>query len=299
MQTSHSASPLAPTAFAALEIRLEDFIDLDEFPIHDLTSPRRAELVAQCRDDLETVGCSHVANFITDAAVVEMRAEALRLIDQAWAFEDLSSPYFVPEDTSLPEDHPKRFFERRSSAYINSDLLEPQSLLRKIYDSDVVVHFFSDCLNLGPIYRWADPLGRNPYSVMKDGDYFPWHFDGNDFTVSILVQESDEGGIFEYCPRLRSPNDENFDEVKKVLHGERDKVVELPLRKGDLQLFKGRHSMHRVTTTRGPNPRIIALPSYVTNPYLVNRPHHSAVLYGRYMDIHEERNMARLDSLTD
>lgn len=288
-----------PTAFAALEIRLEDFIDLQRFPIHDLTSPVRQQLVDKCRNDLETVGCSHVPNFILDSAVERMRDEALRLMDQAWAFEDESSPYFVPDDTSLPEDHPKRFFERRSSAYINSDLLEPHSLLRKIYDSDVVVHFFSDCLNMGPIYRWADPLGRNPYGVMKDGDYFPWHFDGNDFTVSILVQESDEGGDFEYSPALRSPNDENFEEVKKVLYGNRENVEVLPLKKGDLQLFKGRYSMHRVTTTKGSNPRIIALPSYVTNPYLVNRPHHSAVLYGRHMDIHEERNMARLDSLTD
>lgn len=296
---TRAGTQTAPTAFAASEIRLEDFIDLARFPIHDLASPIRQQLVDECRYELETIGCSHVPNFILNSAVESMRDEALRLMSQAFAFEDESNPYFVPDDTSLPDDHPKRFFERRSSAYINSDLLETHSLLRKIYDSDVVVHFFSDCLNMGPIYRWADPLGRNPYSVMQDSDYFPWHFDGNDFTVSILVQESDDGGAFEYCPRIRSPNNENFEQVKKILHGDRKGVEVLPLKKGDLQLFKGRYSMHRVTTTKGANPRIIALPSYVTNPYLVNRPHHSAVLYGRHMDIHEQRNMARLDSLTD
>ena len=90
--------------------------------------------------------------------------------------------------------------------------------LKKIYDSDVMVHFFSECLNVGPIYRWAEPLGRNPYSVMKDGDYFPWHFDGNDFTVSILVNESDEGGDFEYAPDIRSPKNENFNDVNFYHH---------------------------------------------------------------------------------
>ena len=299
MNEKFSPDVSAPSAFAGIEIRLEEFIDLDRFPIHDLTSPLRRELVDQCREDLETVGCSHVPDFIHEKAVQSMREEALRLLPQAWSWEDDSSPYFIADDPSLPEDHPKRFFERRSSSYINSDLLEPQSVLRKIYDSDVIVHFFCDCLNLGPIYRWADPLARNPYGVMVDGDYFPWHFDGNDFTVSILVQESDDGGDFEYCPKVRSARNENYDVVKAVLNGDRHKVEVLPLKKGDLQLFKGRYSMHRVTETHGPNPRIIALPSYVTNPYLVNRAHHSEVLYGRSLPIHRERNLDRIDQLTD
>jgi hypothetical protein len=209
------------------------------------------------------------------------------------------NPYLTKEDTSLPEDHPKRFFEERTSSFINSDLLEADSILRMIYDSDVMVHFVSDCLNVGPIYRWAEPLGRNPYSVMKDGDYFPWHFDGNDFTVSILVSEAEEGGDFEYAPDIRSANNECFDEVGAVLHGAREKVRVLSLKTGDLQIFKGRYSMHRVTTTQGESPRIIALPTYVTNPYLVNRPHHAEAFYGRSMDIHHERNLERVDNLTD
>jgi hypothetical protein len=245
------------------------------------------------------VGCSHVPGFILDSAVAEMQAEAHRLMPYARQAAARINPYLIADDPSLPEDHPKRTFAARTSAFINSDRLEPHSLLRKIYDSDVMVHFVAECLNQGPIYRWADPLGRNPYSVMNHGDYFPWHFDGNDFTVSILVQESDEGGDFEYCPDIRKPNNENFPEVKKVLKGERDRVEVLSLKTGDLQLFKGRYSMHRVTPTQGPNPRIIALPTYVTNPYLVNRPHHAEAFYGHNLPIHYERDMARLDNLTD
>ncbi len=288
-----------PSAFAAAEICIEDFINLDDFPIHDLSSPRRAELVAHCRADLELVGCSHVPSFIKDSAIKEMGAEAHRLMSQSRPADDRINPYLTAEDTSLDEDHPKRFYQTRTSSFINSDLLEAQSMLRKIYDSDVVVHFVSDCLNVGAIYRWADPLGRNPYSVMHDGDYFPWHFDGNDFTVSILVEEADQGGDFEYCPNIRSPEAENFDDVQKVLHGNRERIKVLSLKTGDLQLFKGRYSMHRVTPTKGPNPRIIALPTYVTNPYLVNRPHHAKGFYGRHLPIHEEREMQRIDKLTD
>jgi len=57
--------------------------------------------------------------------------------------------------------------------------------------------------------------------------------------------------------------------------------------------------MHRVTKTQGATPRIIALPTYVTNPYLVNRPHHAKAFYGHAMPIHHERDIARVDNLTD
>ena len=288
-----------PSAYAAAEIRLEEFIDLERFPIHDLNSRVRAALLVKCREDIAALGCSYIPNFILPNAVLAMREEACRLMPLAKPADDRINPDMIADDPNLPTDHPMRTYATRTSSFINSDLLEPASMLRKIYDSDVVVHFISECLNAGQIYRWADPLGRNPYSVMKDGDYFPWHFDGNDFTVSILVQEADEGGGFEYYPNIRSPKNENFDLVQKVLRGERDQVQVLTLRTGDLQLFCGRYSLHRVTPTRGPNSRIIALPTYVANPYLVNRPHHAKAFYGRAMDIHVEREMARQDLLSD
>ena len=67
-----------PSAFSAAEIHIEDFLNLDEFPIHDLTSPRRAELVAHCRDGLDKWGCSHVPDFILPSAIETMHQEALR-----------------------------------------------------------------------------------------------------------------------------------------------------------------------------------------------------------------------------
>jgi len=275
-------APIGPSAYAAVEIDLCEFVDLDQFPIHDLGHPKRQELVAEARNGLDAFGCAHIPNFLTENAIQSMREEATRLLAKALPADAKINPYLTADDESLPTDHPKRTFAQRTSSFINSDELEPSSLLRKIYDSDVVVHFISDCLNVGPIYR-----------------YFPWHFDGNDFTVSLLVQESEAGGDFEYCPNIRAPNGESFDDVKAALKGDRSKVKVLKLREGDLQIFRGRYSLHRVTPTEGLRPRIIALPTYVTNPYLVNRPHHAKAFYGRTMPIHVERNLSRQDGLTD
>ena len=82
-----------------------------------------------------------------------------------------------------------------------------------MYESEQLLNFVSDCLDIAPIFKWDDPLARCTYSIMNSKNYFPWHFDSNEFTLSILIQKADQGGDFEYVPNLRKPNDENFDEV--------------------------------------------------------------------------------------
>jgi len=53
--------------------------------------------------------------------------------------------------------------------------------------------------------------------------------------------------------------------VQAVLDGERDKVRTLALESGDLQLFEGAKSLHRVTVPQGEERQSLLL-SYVTDP---------------------------------
>jgi hypothetical protein len=278
-----------PTAFSGDQIDLDLLFDLETYPIHRPGGARCADIIARARSQLDRDGCAVLRNFVTPSAVKAMREEALRLLPRKTMLRSLVNPYFTKDDPTLDARDVRRFFELKSSSFINSDELEGSSFLRLIYDSDVLINFLSGCLGVSPIFRWADPLARNPYGVMETGDYFPWHFDGNDFTVSILVQESGEGGVFEYAPGIRGPDRENRGAVSDVLHGDRTRVTELPLNVGDLQLFKGRYALHRVTRVTGTTPRIIALPTYVTDPYRVNTPVHSEILYGRSLPIHRHR----------
>ena len=114
-----------------------------------------------------------------------------------------------------------------------------------------------------------------------------------------MIQKPEKGGIFEYCPNIREPGNENFDEVKKVLEGDRSKVRQLKLEPGDLQIFKGRFTMHRVTKVKGNKPRYLCIPAYVLDPWRVNTPEHSEAIYGKVLPIHIERNKARSDGLAD
>lgn len=281
-----------PSCFHGYEIRLEDFIDLEKYPIHDLKSPLRKELVRQCRVELQKSAVCLLPSFITPNAVKEMAAEATRCMakrtKQSGSF---ITAYLSPANDEFAEDHPRNILQHRTQSFIDSCLLEEQSFYRKFYDSDVVLHFISECIE-ERIYRWPCPIARSVYSVMEDGNYLPWHFDRNPFTVSLLVQDAVEGGEFEYCPNLRHHESgvENYNDVKDVLQGtDRSKVQILPLKCGDIQIFRGENTLHRVTPCKGDIPRLIALPSYVKDPYYVGMPKDVDLFYGKHFPIHEER----------
>lgn len=289
------------TAFAAVEIDLDSFVDLDRYPVHDLTSSVRRDLVAETLSQMSEDGCCRIPGFVRPEAVEAMRSEAVALHEQVYWSEQDHNPYFSTDDESLPVDHPKRTFQHRESGFINSDLLLPESPLRQIYDSDIIVHFIWESLGLNrPIYRWADPLGRNPYGVQSPGQQgLPWHFDGNEFTVSMLAQKADRGGVFEYVPNIRRPDAENFEHVAHVLAGGSEGVRQLDLIPGDLQIFAGRYSLHRVTPVQGAHTRYIGLPTYVFDPYRMNRSYHSATVYGRATPFHHSRDRVLVDGLID
>ncbi|MFT7475293.1 MAG: hypothetical protein ACI81L_002231 [Verrucomicrobiales bacterium] len=279
---------------------LDAIVDLDTYPIHRMESSDRADLVAETRTQMDAHGCCRISDFIRPEAIDAMLREAVDLRPKTFWAEQSHNPYASPADDSLPADHPRNTFQDRMSGFINSDLLPMDSPLNTIYASNVFTHFVWDSLGTPkPIYQWADPLGRNPYGVMETDHYFPWHFDGNEFTVSILVQKATSGGVFEYVPDIRQPNDENFEHVQHILGGGRDGVRELDLVPGDLQLFKGRFSMHRVTRIVGPKTRYIALPTYVYDPWRMNRPHHAIQYYGRATTLHYARESALVDGLVD
>ena len=280
-------------------MKLNDIVDLDTYPINQPGNQKYKDIISYNKKLLDNNGCCVLKNFIKEVSINRMKQEAERKLNKVHWTKDKHNPYFIKDDETLPKDHPKRIFTVRESGYINSDDLEQNSDLNHLHYSDEMLKFVSDCLGVYPLYKWVDPLGKNPYSIMHSGHYFPWHFDGNEFTLSILVQKSEKGGIFEYSPDLRSKDNENFENVTKVLRGDRGTVKSLDLKPGDLQIFKGRFSMHRVTKIEGKTSRYIALPCYVKDPYRVNKPEHSIQVYGKAMPIHYKRNNIEADGLTD
>ncbi|WP_324751563.1 hypothetical protein [Roseovarius sp. Pro17] len=275
----------------------KDLINLAERPINQPGEARDA-LLAQVRADLAKDGCAVIKRFLTPAGIIALTAEAESVADKGYKSFSRTNAYFTKDDPSLPKSDPRRQFYERSNAFIPADNFAPGAPLRAIYDFPGFDGFIQDCLQEGAFYRYADPLADVIVNMAEAGNGFPWHFDTNNFTVTLAIQTATGGGAFEYAPGIRAGG-ENFEEVARVLNGTSDRVVRLELEPGDLQLFRGRYSLHRVAPLTGDRPRYVAIFSYVQEPGMVGAPERTMQLYGRTLPIHHERAGQRADAYID
>lgn len=278
----------------------EYLINYESYPI-STPGPRRDAILARVREALDLEGCAVLKGFLKPAGVAAAVAEADEVADKGHRSYSRTNAYFTAEDVSLPDSDPRRRFFERSNAFIPADNFHSDGALRTIFDSDSFDPFVRDCLQESEdrFFRYADPLADVIVNAASEGNGFPWHFDTNNFTVTLALQNADRGGAFEYAPMIRSSQDEHFDEVSKVLNGTSDKVISLELEPGDLQLFKGRYSLHRVAPLGGATPRYVAIFSYVEEPDMVGSVERTRQLYGRTLPIHHERAGQRSDALID
>jgi hypothetical protein len=199
----------------------------------------------------------------------------------------------------LPDGHPARRTTVRGNAFVAWDDIPADAMIHKLYVSEVFHRFLADCFGLPAVYPLADPLAGLTVNVVLPGREHPWHFDTNEFAVSMVTQEPEEGGIFEYCPNIRSKDAENFADVAAVLDGDdAGRVRALTLDPGDLQLFHGRYSMHRVTTVQGQAARHSAIFAFTDQPGVVGSPERTRQLFGRLTHAHDGATV-RTDELLD
>jgi hypothetical protein len=257
-------------------------IDIERYPVHDLASPAANALIADCRRQLAATGSCVLEGFLAAAAVAAMAAEARSLAPLAHRTPNSrSTAYLEAPDESYPEGHPKRRLQRTAVGAVAYDLFPKTSLIRRLYEWDGLLAFFELALSKPRLWRYADPLGGLNLAVMADGEELLWHFDQTDFVVSLLLQPSARGGIFEYVPNIRSAAEPNFAGVHRLLDGSREGVIELDLAPGTLALFEGRHSIHRVSPIEGDQPRLIALFGYDTKPGAMSSDGLKQRRYGR------------------
>ncbi len=275
------------------------FIDTTRYPIDQIESTEYKELVAEIREQLDDVGCAVIPGFIRKRALQPFVEEADCVADKGHRSFNRTNAYFSTDDESLEPDHPVRRFYDRSNSFVPADNFGADSPLRAVYEWPAFMPFIQDTLNETEFYRYADPLADVIINVVEDGDGFPWHFDTNNYTVTLAIQNGEDGGEFKYSPNLRSSTDENYNGVKRILDGDEAEVNTLELNPGDLQIFKGRYSLHRVTPVEGNRKRHVGIFSFVDQPNMVAKVERCKQLYGRVLPIHYERENQRNDSLLD
>ena len=283
-----------------MRLKAKDLIDFERYPISTPGTSRDA-ILDRVRSALKMQGCAVLKGFLKPEGIAASVAEAEGVAGEGHRSYSRTNAYFTSEDLSLPQSDPRRRFFDRSNAFVPADNFHSDGALRTIFDSDGFDTFIRECLEQPEdrFFRYADPLADVIVNAAVEGNGFPWHFDTNNFTVTLALQNAERGGAFEYAPMIRSRADENFAEVSRVLDGTSEKVNALELEPGDLQLFKGRYSLHRVAPLEGQTPRYVAIFSYVEEPDMVGSVERTQQLYGKTLPIHHNRAGQRADTLTD
>lgn len=262
---------------------LPQIINTDDYPVDQLSSTDARSWVSQVRASLDQDGSCTLPNFVTAPALDEMARQAYSIAHLAYPGPTEVSPYFfnyrLGQGEDLPCTHPLRFKGKRNLAQIAADLIPPEFLLSQLYRSSLMLDFLA-AVTGRRIYRNQDPYQSLNISIMNQGGCQQWHFDSGTMVTTLLLQEPDAGGIFEYAPAIRSDNDENFDAVQAVLEGNSDRVLQNCLQAGTLSLFRGHYSLHRVTPVEGQRQRIQAILGYSTRPGLLGNKESSILHYG-------------------
>ncbi|GGU99433.1 arpA protein [Actinomadura sp. LOL_016] len=280
----------------------ERAIDTDRYPLGEPASAGWDAVVSATRAELARTGCCVLPDFVRPEWQETVRAECASIEGDAHFDVETVNAYNIDVNTPLPDGHPGRLTVERGNAFVARDRLPAEHLVPRLYSSPLFRHFVASCFGLPEVHELADPLSGLVLNVVRPGMEHPWHFDTNEFTVSLLTQEAEGGGAFEYCPNIRSAESENFDDVRRVLTGGGGHLVrDLTLRPGDLQLFKGRYSLHRVSTVRGATSRHTAIFAYSERPGVVGSVARTRQLFGRVLPEHlaAEGRAVRVDALLD
>ncbi|WP_410673003.1 arpA protein [Amycolatopsis sp. cmx-4-68] len=276
-----------------------EMVDTDRYPLTDPDTPAWRETVGRTRAELAGTGCSVLADFVRPELHDVLRAECAALEPHAYTKIEQVNAYNTAIDEPLPEDHPGRTIMERGNAFVARDRIPASSLISRLYTSPLFQRFVADCFGLPGLHELADPLSGLTLNVIAPGRAHPWHFDTNTHTVSMLTQAAEDGGTFEYCPGIRSAADENFAAVRAVLAGDTRPVRCLDLRPGDLQLFKGRFALHRVSTVEGAIARHSAIFAYSERPGVIGSAERTRQLFGRVLPAHLAGRTTRGDELLD
>ena len=196
-----------------VKIIASEYVDLIRYPIHEV-GPARKALIKESNLAIKDDGCVVLKGFVRQERISELVAECDRVESRGHRNFTRTNPYFLNDREDLPLTHPLRRFYDRSNAFVPADNFGSESILRAIFDWSAFSPFIKEVLGEENFFPYADPLADVTVNLAEEGGGFPWHFDTNNYTVTLAIQNAEHGGDFEYSPMVRSLIDENYEIVE-------------------------------------------------------------------------------------
>ncbi len=259
---------------------MDKLINLESYPLHQLESAAGQQLVTQCIDDLEHKGMFTLNGFMRREVIDEILPELLQKLKQeSFTHAREHNIYFNNDIADIPADHPALArVETINHTLCGDQIAEP---LRQIYQWPALAEFLAQVMRKPCLYPMDDPLACANVMGYYEGEGLNWHFDRSEFTTTLLLQAPREGGDFQFRQALRSDQDQNYDGIARLLRGEDSEVSTLQLGAGDLNVFKGINTAHRVTPPVGDLARVVTVFTYYETPGRFFSDEENLGFYGR------------------
>jgi hypothetical protein len=285
-----------------------DLVNLARYPILDLDGAVAAAALRDCHEQLDHDGSCVVKGFIKPEVMATMADQVRDL--PAWNRKWPTSAFAgrgAPPPGSAP-DHPHNRLWPQNVHAVANDMIPPDAMIKGVYTDPHVKNFLARVLNIPVVHEYADEFQCLNIMYMKDGGARAWHYDGSDFVVTLMLQPPEAGGKFDFAPNIRGNGkidktqvceDEHYETIEALFDGKYP-TKGLRADPGDLVIFNGQRSLHRVTAVEGPTDRIMAVLSYDTRP--VEEQTHGTEelntrLYGdRVQKIYQQRKLQRVQS---
>jgi len=196
---------------------LDDLVDADRYPIN--RAPAATGLAADVARRLRADGAVTLPGFLRPAALAAIRSDLDAAVPHVAIRRHQASVYHRDAlEAELAADDPRCVRQTWCAGHVTRDMIPVYSPAHRLYVSPWFKQFIAACVGRERVFEYADPIAGLVATVLPPGGEYPWHYDTNEFVVTIMIREPESGGRFEYAQDLRRPGDEVMgDQARHVL----------------------------------------------------------------------------------
>ena len=182
------------------------------------------------------------------------------------------------------------------------DEMSSQNPLHRLYNCDAFIRFVKDVTSQRSLHRLADPIGACTVNIFKPSWSHAWHFDESEFTTTVCLQTSEEGGHFEYTRRLRSDQSvegcaavvadvinsrSSYEALPRAVASQGVPITRASFEPGTLQIFAGRYSLHHVSKIPETckRDRLVGVLCFAREEGVYNSPEVQRMFWGRTANV--------------
>ena len=261
-----------------------DIIDLDRYPIDDLTGNAGREFLLSCQQHMAAHGWCNLDGFIREQALDYLVDEVNTLLPGAGELNIRRNIYGQNADPALADNDPARLEFNHTALQLADDQIPGNTLIKQLYKNQSLIDFVARVQQKQTLYCYGDEFQALNIVAINPGQWHGWHYDYNECTVTLLLQAAQSGGEFTFLPNIRDNEPENHQTIMAFLNGDTGRAKTFPRAAGAFTMFRGEYSLHGVTPVKGSIPRITAVLTYDEQPGRTASDEINIKIYGSRVD---------------